>query len=122
MKHILLNNLGSKHGLIMKFVKFMQYYKISFLIKIFYEKCDLETSSRSFFNFQRILCKKDSVEVSMLIWTNFDRFAITYLSSLLQKFHLPIEVMLHSLQTQKGLELVFRLQFSYKFLIKFFLL
>ena len=26
----------------------------------------------------------------MLIWTNFDRFAITYLSSLLQKFHLPI--------------------------------
>ena len=28
----------------------------------------------------------------MLIWTNFDRFAITYLiSSLLQKFHLPIE-------------------------------
>ena len=37
----------------------------------------------------------------MLIWTNFDRFAITNLSSLLQKFHLPIEVMLHSLQTQK---------------------
>ena len=63
------------------------------------------------FNFQRILCKKDSVEVSMLIWTNFDRFAITYLSSLLQEFHLPIEVMLHSLQTQKGLELVLRPQF-----------
>ena len=30
-------------------------------------------------NFQRILCKKDSVEVSMLIWTNFDRFAVTNL-------------------------------------------
>ena len=38
----------------------------------------------------------------MLIWLNFDRFAIAYLSSLFQKFHLPIEVMLHSLQTQKG--------------------
>ena len=47
----------------------------------------------------------------MLIWLNFYRFAIAYLSSLFQKFHLPIEVMLHSLQTQKGLELVFRLQF-----------
>ena len=47
----------------------------------------------------------------MLIWTNFDRFAITNLSSLLQKFHLPVEVMLDSLKTQKGLELVFRPQF-----------
>ena len=44
----------------------------------------------------------------MLIWTNFDSLAITYLSSLLQKFHFPIEVVLNSLQTQKGLELVFR--------------
>ena len=30
------------------------------------------------FNFQRILFQKDSVEVSMLIWTNFDSFATTY--------------------------------------------
>ena len=38
----------------------------------------------------------------MMNWTNFDRLAIAYLSSMLQKFHLPIEclVMLHSLQTQ----------------------
>ena len=38
----------------------------------------------------------------MLIWINFDRFAISYISNisrLPQKFHLPIEVMLHSLQT-----------------------
>ena len=47
----------------------------------------------------------------MLIWTNFDRFAITNLSSLLQKFQLAIEAMLHSLQTQKGLELLSRTQF-----------
>ena len=61
-------------------------------------------------NFQRALCKKDSVQVSMHA---FDRFAITYLniSSLLQKFHFPIEVMLHFSQTQKGLELVYRPQF-----------
>ena len=30
------------------------------------------------FNFQRILCKNDSKEVSMLIWTDFEIFAITY--------------------------------------------
>ena len=31
------------------------------------------------FNFHRILCKKESEEASMLIWTNFESFAITYL-------------------------------------------
>ena len=34
---------------------------------------------QTFFNFQRILCKKESEEVSVLILTNFDSFAITYL-------------------------------------------
>ena len=48
----------------------------------------------------------------MLIWTNFD--------SLLQKFHFPIEAVFNSLQTQKDLELVFRLQFLQNFWIKFF--
>ena len=33
MKHILLNNLGSKRSLVMKFGQFMQYYKIIFLSK-----------------------------------------------------------------------------------------
>ena len=32
-KHILLNNLGSKRSLVMKFGQFMQYYKIIFLSK-----------------------------------------------------------------------------------------
>ena len=32
------------------------------------------------FNFLRILCKKESEEASLLIWTNFDSFAITYLT------------------------------------------
>ena len=35
----------------------------------------------------------------MLIWTNLNSFAINDISSLLQKFHFPIEFVLHSLQT-----------------------
>ena len=31
------------------------------------------------FNFQRILCQKESEEVSVLTWTNVDRFANRYL-------------------------------------------
>ena len=42
--------------------------------------------------------------------------------SLLQKSHFPIEIVLNSLQTQKDLELVFRLQFLWNSLINFFLL
>ena len=34
---------------------------------------------QALFNFQKILCKKDSKEGSMLIWTNFDSFVLTYL-------------------------------------------
>ena len=34
---------------------------------------------QALFNFQKILFKKESEEASMLIWTNFDSFAITYL-------------------------------------------
>ena len=33
----------------------------------------------AFFNFQRILCKLEPEEVCVLIWTNFDSFANTYL-------------------------------------------
>ena len=31
------------------------------------------------FNFKRILCKKESEETFVLIWSNFDSFAHTYL-------------------------------------------
>ena len=78
-------------------------------IKKLCEKWGLETSFQAIFNFKRILCKMDSEEVSMRIWTNFDRLAITYL--ICKKSHFPIEVVLNSLQTQKDLELVFRSQF-----------
>ena len=67
---------------------------------------------QALFSFQRILCKNNSKEVSMLIWTYFDCFAYIYnISSLLQKFHFQEEIVLNSLQTQEGLELGFRLQF-----------
>ena len=57
-KHILVNNLGSKRSLVMKFGQFMQYYKIIFFIKKFYEKCGLETSSRPFLIFKESSVKK----------------------------------------------------------------
>ena len=52
--------------------------------------------------YQKILRKMWILRIlgaCMLIWINFDSFAITYLSSLLQKFHFPEEVVLDSLKT-----------------------
>ena len=43
-----------------------------------YRKCGIKTSSRSFFNFQRIFCKKNSENVSMLIETNSDSFVYSW--------------------------------------------
>ena len=63
----------------MKFGYFIQFYKLSLFIKKIYEKCDLETSSRPFLILRESSVKKDSVKASMLIWTYFDRFTITYL-------------------------------------------
>ena len=40
-------------------------------------KGDLET--QTLFNFRRILCKKESEEVRIVIWTNFDGFTLTCL-------------------------------------------
>ena len=67
------------------------------------------------------LTQTPTAEATMLIWTNFDNFAITYLMEVACfKFHFPIKVVLNSLQTQKGLEPDFRFQFSQKFLMRFF--
>ena len=57
-KHILLNNLGGKRSLVMKFGQFMQYYKKKNFIKKFFEKCGLETSSRLFLIFKESSVKK----------------------------------------------------------------
>ena len=59
-KHILLNNLGSKCSLVMKFGQFI-HYKIFFFIKKLYKKCDLETSSRFF-----LISKESSVK--KILW------------------------------------------------------
>ena len=58
---------------------------------------------------------------------DLDKFRQLYhyifnISSLLQKFNFLIEVVLSSLQTQKGLELVLRLHFLQNFFMNFFLL
>ena len=56
------------------------------------------------------LTQTPTAEVTMLISTNFDNFAITYLIEVACfKFHFPIELVLNSFQTQKGLEPDFRL-------------
>ena len=34
---------------------------------------------QALFNFQRILCNKDPEELSLVIWTNYNSFAVTYL-------------------------------------------
>ena len=57
-RNTLLNNLRSKCSLVMKFGQFMQYYKIIFLIKKFYERCGPETSSRPFLVFKESSAKK----------------------------------------------------------------
>ena len=51
-KHILLNNLGSKHSLVIKFGQFMYYYKRKCFIKKLYKKYGPETSSRPFLIFK----------------------------------------------------------------------
>ena len=53
----------------------------------------------------------------MKLWTNFI-VSLLYISRLLQKFHFPKEIVLNSLQTSKGFELVFRAQFLKSYLIK----
>ena len=60
------------------------------------------------------MCWFGQILTALLIHTNK--------SSLLQKFHCPIEDVLKSLQKQKGLELLFRPQILQNFLINFFLL
>ena len=54
---ILLNNLGSKHSLLMKFGLFMSNYKRKMFTKKFYINCDLKTSSRLF-----CVCKELSTD------------------------------------------------------------
>ena len=60
-KYILLNNLGSKHSLLMKFGHILSHYKKNF-IKKFNKNCNLKTSSRPF-----CVCKELST-TSVVKW------------------------------------------------------
>ena len=116
----LLTNLGSKHSLVMKFCQFMQYYKTKRFTKKLYEKWTLETSSRPFLIFKESSMKMNLRRSTCCLdkfWLFF--YYIFNISSSLQKFNFPTEVVLNSLQTQKGLELVLRLQFSQKLSVIF---
>ena len=73
-KHIL-NNLGSKCSLVMKFGQFMQYYKTIFFVKKFCKKWGLETSSRPFLTFKESSVKRFCEGQH----ADFDKFAVTYL-------------------------------------------
>ena len=72
------NNLGTKHSLVMKFGQLCKITK-QYFYKKFYKKMAWKLLPQPFLNFQRSLCKKESGEANMLIWTNFDSFAIKYL-------------------------------------------
>ena len=76
MKHILLNNLGSKYSLVVRFGQLLWYYKKKIIIKNLHEQCDLETSFKTL---PKILRGNKSEEVHLLILTNFDSFVITHL-------------------------------------------
>ena len=75
MKRILLKFL-SKHILVMKFGQFMLYYKSKIFINFFW-KLWPENEFQALLNFQKMLCKKGSEKLRILILTNFDSFAIS---------------------------------------------
>ena len=52
-EYFLLDNLGHKHSLLMKFDQFISYYRRKKLIKTFYKNYSLKTSFRPF-----RVCKK----------------------------------------------------------------
>ena len=89
MKHILPNNLERKHSLVMKFGQILgknfgqkkfSITKEKNLSKKFMKNVTWKLIwFQAFYNFQKILCKKESEEVFMLNLTNFDTFAVTYL-------------------------------------------
>ena len=63
-RNILLINLGSKHTLVIKFGQFMQHYKRAIFSKKFLKKNVAWKLVPGPFDFQRILSKKESEELS----------------------------------------------------------
>ena len=81
MKHILLNNLRSKHIQVMELPEYTgndTYSGNDITKKKIYQKISwklwLGNQFQALFNFQGIHCKNAPEEFSVLICTNFDRF------------------------------------------------
>ena len=98
----------------MKFDQFLQHYKRKKFILNSMKNMTWKLVQGPF-NLQRIFCKKVSEDVCMLIWTTFSNFAIANLISVAYFKNFPInfsdfpmEIVVNSLQIQRGLELVFR--------------
>ena len=58
-KCILLNNLESKHSLVMKVNQFMSYYKRRIFMKKSCKKCGLETGLTPYFIFKQFSVKRN---------------------------------------------------------------
>ena len=122
-KFILLNNLGSKHGQLMKFGQFISYYKRKNVVKKFLKNCHLKTSSRPF-----CVCKELTTN-SIGKWNFSSKLLIVDMykqnyQNLSQLAHRPPQILFtgNSLKIKKGLELASRPHLSYNFLTKNFLL
>ena len=116
-----LNNLGSKHGLLMKFSQFI-YYSRKYFIKKFNKNCDLKTGSVPFVfakNLAQLLLANKILKQTTCI-----RYVIAKLLQLSKSARRPSQIPFYRgfFENQKGLELVFRSHFSQNFLINIFLL
>ena len=110
--YILLNNLGSKHSLLIKFGQFSSYSLRNNFIKNFYKNCGLKTSPRPF-----CVCKELNLylKIEFLKQSTYIRYAIAKLSKLVQISMVPGGRFLFtedSLKNIKDLELVSRPRFS----------
>ena len=90
------------------------------IIKQFYEKCGLKTSSKPFWIFKESSVKKNLKWYACRFWKIWQFcYYIFNLSRVFQKFHFPIEVVFNSLQMQKSLKQVFRSQVFAEFFDNF---
>ena len=105
------NNLGSKHSLLMKFGKFMSYYKSKKFIRKFYKNFDLKTSPRSF-------CVWKKLGTTFVGKWNFRSKLLLSENSA----HLPIPFYRAFFENKKDLELEPWPHFSYNFFDKKFIL
>ena len=80
-KYVLLNNLGSKYSLLMKFDQLMSYSEKNNFIKKFYKNCVLKTSFRPF-------CVSKELRTNSTrkwnIWSNLLTYLIAKLSKVVQ--------------------------------------